>query len=666
MLAIALATAGLLQSSLAQDVGTVDLPVTRVVMYKNGVAYFEHSGTVSGDQVFSLPARTEDMDDLLQSLVLLDHGGGTIGAVRYAAEDPFARTLSSYSLDLSGNPDLAALLLQARGEEVTLVAAQPVTGTIVSVEHVTVPEEADRHYVLLSGEDGLRRVNLAEVREVHFEDETLRQELADALTAVARNRSDDGTQVQLHFSGEGERPVQIGYVREMPVWKTSYRLVLGDESTAELQGWAILDNPTSMDLQDVQVSFVAGEPVSFITSLYEAVYVQRQRVVPQVAQSGPPAEFDSYSMAAEAEMAAPAPMQARSAFEDSALSMMGAGVDAQASGVQTGVTFQYVVDQPVTVGRFESAMIPIVQEEVAAQNLSVFDPQRGSSHPLRGVQLENDTGLHLAAGTVTVFDGGAFTGTALLGDVLPGETELLAFATDLAVEVQHTSTRDAEQVQSIRLRQGVIHTEVRERFRSSYEIISDAADSRLVAIEHARRGGFDLISPNEPAPVTTANTYRFGVAVGAGAPEGDLTGEASGLPVQLECTAADTCVLEVIEERVATRSVALTNLPTDSIIILLENELLDAETTVLLEQLLGLGQQITELQRERDALASRRTAIFQEQERIRANMATLAQSSPVPATQPPASVNPLVMRRSAGAPPAALAVPRSRSAPAGS
>lgn len=626
ILALLLATGSLLQTSLAQEVGTADLPVTRVVLYKNGVAYFEHSGTVTGDQVFSLPARTEDMDDLLQSLVLLDRDGGSINAVRYAAEDPLSRTLSSYSLDLSGNPDLAGLLLQARGEAVTLVSSQSVSGTIVSVERVSVPEEADRHFVLLSTDDGLRRVDLGEVSEVRFEDEQLRQELADALGAVARQRSEDETSIQLHFSGEGERSVQIGYVREMPVWKTSYRLVLGDEGTAELQGWAILDNPTGMDLQDVQVSFVAGQPVSFITSLYEAVYVQRQRLAPQVArQDGPPAVFNSVAM--EMEQVAPAPMQARAAFEDAAMgSIMNAGVEAQASGVQTGVTFQYVVDQPVTVGRFESAMIPIVQEEIPAQNLSVFDPQRGSGHPLRGVQLENDTGLHLAAGTVTVFDGGAFTGTALVNDVLPGDTALLAFATDLSVEVQHSTTRDAEQVQSIRLQQGVLHSEIRERYRSSYEVIADVTDSRLIAIEHPRRSGFDLITPSEPAPVTTPDSYRFGVALAAEAEAGDLAGE-PGLPLQLECPESGSCVLEVIEERVATRSVVLSNMTTDSIVILLQNELLDADTEALLQQLVELGQQITELQREHDALAARRSAIFQEQERIRANMAALAQNS---------------------------------------
>src|SRR5690554_6934091 len=104
---LALAAVGLGTAALAQDSAAASLPVTKVVLYTNGVGYFEHSGTVTGSQEFLLPVDSADMDDLLQSLVLLDHDGGSIRPVRYPAENPLDRTLSSYSLDLSGNPDLA-------------------------------------------------------------------------------------------------------------------------------------------------------------------------------------------------------------------------------------------------------------------------------------------------------------------------------------------------------------------------------------------------------------------------------------------------------------------------------------------------------------------------------------------------------------------------------
>src|SRR5690554_4129495 len=314
MAGLASATVGLGTGALAQDSTAASLPVTKVVLYTNGVGYFEHSGTVTGSQEFLLPVDSEDMDDLLQSLVLLDHDGGTISPVRYPAENPLGRTLASYSLDLSGNPDLASLLVQARGEQVSITGSQALEGVIVSVERVAVPEDADRNLLLLVTDQGLQRVSLEEIRSIEFENEQLREEMQAALLAVAQHRDDDQKSVRLQFTGEGERFVQVGYVREMPVWKTSYRLVLGDDGTAELQGWAIFDNPTSLDLNDVQVTFVAGQPVSFITQLYEAVYVQRQRVGPPVAQQAAPPPSFAQSVAADvaAEMEAP-PMAAPAA-----------------------------------------------------------------------------------------------------------------------------------------------------------------------------------------------------------------------------------------------------------------------------------------------------------------------------------------------------------------
>lgn len=611
--------------ALAQDNGQMTLPVTRVVLYTNGVGYFEHSGTISGSQEFSLPVETDNMDDLLQSLVLLDHDGGSIRPIRYPAEDPLGRTLSSYALDLSGNPTLANLLLQARGEFVSVSGSQTVEGLIVSVERVTDPEGPDRHLLLLATDSGLQRIALEEVRSLEFASEQLRQDMQAALSAVAQHREDDLKGVRLRFEGEGERFVQVGYVREMPVWKTSYRLVLGDDGTAELQGWAIFDNPTPLDLNDVEVTFVAGQPVSFITQLYEAVYVQRQRIAPPVSQSAAPPLYAD-SVVTEMMMPAPAPpMSARSMDGFAASGLMDAGVEAMASGVQSGVTFQFVVDSPVSVGRFESAMIPIIQQQVPAQRLSILDPSLGMGNPLRGVQLVNDTGLHLAAGTVTVFDAGTFTGTARIGDVLPGADALMAFATDLAVSTSRRGGSQQEEVISLRIQDGVLISEIRNRISTTYELQADLEENRLVLIEHPRTPGHDLVAPQATDLEVTPDTYRFGVLLAAEAEDGDVSAE-SAFPVQLECV-ADRCEIVVVEERLLQRRVALSNMTTDSIVTVLQNGMLDDAGEELLAQLLETGAQLTALQRQLDALARERDAIFQEQTRIRSNMAQLDQSS---------------------------------------
>ena len=542
--------------------------------------------------------------------------------MRYPTANPLEQTLSSYSLDLSGNPALSDLLLQARGEQVTIGGAQSVAGTIVSVERVEVPDAPARHMLLLATDQGLQRISLDEVTGIKFESEELRAEMEAALLAVAQSRASDEMDVRLQFDGEGERFVQVGYVREMPVWKTSYRLVVGEDGMADLQGWAIMDNPTPLDLDNVQVTFVAGQPVSFITSLYEAVYVPRQRIATAVSQSGTPPVY-------EADLAMPVPAMAPAArmFEEAALeSLQDAGVEAMATGRQSGVTFQYVVDEPVSIGRFESAMIPIVQQRVPAQQLSIFDPNQPGNHPLRGLRLHNDTGMHLAAGTVTVFDEGTFTGTARLADLLPGDDALLAFATDLAVTVTTEASPEPDEVLSLRIMDGALVSEVRRRFETTYSFLASGADSRLVLVNHPRNHGYDLISPLEPAPLTTAGNYRFGVALAADSEFGDAA-DNSTVPVQLDCVQDGACELVVREEQLTSRQVAIGNMSPDDITLVLSNDLLDEASALLLRNLQNLGEQIGETQAGIDSLDFDRGTIFEEQERIRANMAELDQSS---------------------------------------
>src|SRR5690606_14841841 len=165
----------------------------------------------------------------------------------------------------------------------------------------------------------------------------------------------------LSFSGDGARRVRVGYVREMPVWKSTYRLVVNDDGTGTLQGWAIFDNPTDLDLEDVRVSFVAGQPAAFVTTLYDPVYAERGRVAPPTAAELTPRADAGVVGAARA--LAPAAAPQAQAFEAADLA---AGVTAMATGERSGATFAYHVDTPVSVGRYQSVMVPIVLTEVAA------------------------------------------------------------------------------------------------------------------------------------------------------------------------------------------------------------------------------------------------------------------------------------------------------------
>src|SRR5262249_32559599 len=98
----------------------VSLPITRVVLFNSGVGYFSRSGEVEGDARVDLTFPESDINDLLKSMVLEDFNKGRISAVSYDSREPIARTLSSFAINLNGNPTFAGIVSQMRGERTEL------------------------------------------------------------------------------------------------------------------------------------------------------------------------------------------------------------------------------------------------------------------------------------------------------------------------------------------------------------------------------------------------------------------------------------------------------------------------------------------------------------------------------------------------------------------
>ena len=84
------------------------LPVTRVILYKNGVGYFEHSGRVRGNQDVNVDFTTAQLNDVLKSLTVLDLGKGRITGVSYNSTAPLEKRLGSLHLPVGDNPTRSA------------------------------------------------------------------------------------------------------------------------------------------------------------------------------------------------------------------------------------------------------------------------------------------------------------------------------------------------------------------------------------------------------------------------------------------------------------------------------------------------------------------------------------------------------------------------------
>ncbi len=600
------------------------LPLSRLVLFSSGVGYFQRDGQVTGDTSLSLDFPAAAVNDLLKSMVLQDFDGGAVRGVTYSSRDPLTRTLKTFAVDLTGDPTLADILEQIRGEPVEVTASQQVRGTVVGVESRQAADGVTERYLNLLTDRGLRSLRLAELQEIRLVDPDLEAELRQALRVLAEGHSTDRKRVTLLFTGQGRRRVRVGYLLEAPVWKTSYRLVLGQDGSHFLQGWAIVENTTDEDWRSVRLTLASGQPISFVMDLYRPLYIRRPEVSPQVYGAVQPQRYEEgFAGAAPAPQekgvmaprAAPAPSMARERepeiYEEEAMDLA-RGVSAAAQAERAGEFFQYVIDQSVSIPRQESAMLPIVSQEIAGRRVSIYNERVDARHPLNGLRLVNSTGLNLMAGPLTVFESGSYAGDALIDTLQAGAERLISFSVDLDTEVLAEGKSQPERLVSVRIQRGILTSTRLLRRERSYTIRNRGERARELLVEHPLDHSWKLVSPE--AEERTREVYRFSVQVPAA--RGGGQGGSPG-----------TAELSVVEERTVEQRVSLTTMSTDQIAVYLRADTISARIKSALQGLQERQQALAETVQARQAQEARLNQIHREQERIRQNMGVLDKDS---------------------------------------
>jgi hypothetical protein len=619
------------------------LPVRKVVLYKNGVGYFEHAGAVTGNQRVSIDFTSSQLNDVLQSLTVLDEGGGHIAGVNYNSTTPLAEQLKTLALGMTDDPTSTELFQALRGRRVEVTGGPAsglgggaITGRLMSIESRAEKKQGDddttidRFYLTVVASSGaVRVIELTPTLSVRPLDANLQGQLDRYLELLSSAHSTGLRHLTLNALGQGQRPLRVSYISEVPVWKSTYRIVFphsGANSKAIVQGWAVVDNTVGADWDNVQLSLVAGSPQSFIQPLSQPLYMRRQLVAiatgvetaPQTheaalgfgtggisgtitdasggviadatvtitaiggntvatantSESGsfsvpslPPGTYSvnvvargfqtyvqrnvrvggaraanvnaalrvgSESQAVTVE-AAPPPMAAPAVANfvvtgrnEAALASLGAGgyaggvyrpTDAISEGdVSTNAFddfFEYSLAQPVTIHKNESAMVPILQQELPAEHVSLWNPNQRS--PLRAVWLENKSKLTLDAGSFSIFESGEFAGEGLLDPIHPGEKRLLSYANDQAVKMAVSDRVDNSRIHHLTIRKGSIIETWMQVQGATYTANNNGDEDRVVLIEHPRHTGESgwALDGSLQAAETTSTLYRLRLTVPA-------------------------------------------------------------------------------------------------------------------------------------------------------
>jgi len=616
------------------------LPITRVVLYKNGVGFFEHLGRVRGSEQVAIDFTSGQLNDVLKSLTTVDLGNGKVTGVSFNTDDPANRKLGALSLPLGEDTTTLAFLGAIRGARVEVQAgAGLVAGRVLAVEQRMSGEGQNqttfRELAIVTDGGELRTFEITPRLSVRVLEGDLRGDIRRYLDIVASTRQRDLRRMNIATSGTGDRQLYVSYVSEVPIWKSTYRLVLPSKAGDRplLQGWAIVDNTIGEDWTGVELSLVAGSPQSFIQQLSQPFYARRPVVpLPSSVQLTPQTHEATLLAGTSAAEVAPderprmamaprqggagggvpggvvggvvgglpgappplAPMRVAGTYE--AMSR----AEAAAQGRELGDLFEYRLKEPVTIRKNQSALVPIINAQVEAERVSVWNASTGQ-RPRSAVWLTNATPYTLDGGAFSVLEEATFTGEGLMDPVKPGEKRLLSYASDLALLVDaKQDAADPERVTSLRIARGVMIMRRELREKRTYTIRNEDSKARTAVIEHPNRAGWTLTStarPDETAP----NVYRF--------------------RVQAPPKAAASLVIE--ELHALDTSYQVTNFTDDQLAMLVRQRTLTPEIEQALRGIIAKKGEVAAIDSELADRTRETEQIFKDQERLRENLKAL-------------------------------------------
>ncbi|MDR0403150.1 MAG: DUF4139 domain-containing protein [Treponema sp.] len=591
--------------------GETELPLRRVAVFSSGVGYFEHGGTVSGEAGIRLPFDVDAVNDALKSLTVNDPARGASPVVRYPSEETLEKTLESLRIDLSGYPGTAEIFAAQRGAEIEVSAPNPVSGRIVGIERRSAAGETQETFLSLYTNGGLKLIALTDIGSFMFKDPALNADLERALDLITANRASRTRNlfVTLNAENPGSRNVSLSYVIPVPVWKVSYRLDLGEREPL-FQGWAIIDNGSDSDWNNVELSLVAGRPVSFIQELYPPYYLARP--VQPLAIAGT-ARARSYASGYDRAGLAMGSVEEERYADNLEMSKMEAAplaragrVTAAAEGAAAGDQFSFRINKPVTLLRRQSAMLPLVDGSITALKSLVLSGARtaaGSVHPELGAELTNTTGMKLPAGPITVYDGGVYAGDSLIEFFSENDRRFISYGEDLSVTASAKSS-GTRLVNSVTVSGGVMLINRRVVFERNYTVKNAGAETKRLIVEHPITGGAAL---TEPAAYLekTDSLYRF----------------VQNLP------GGGEIVFTVREESPVSERIVLARLGEESFVEYASNQEIPANVRAALSVAVGLQRKAAAARQALTEIQGRKTRLGAEQDRVRQNLAAVGSES---------------------------------------
>ncbi|WP_437280561.1 OmpA family protein [Sorangium sp. So ce375] len=643
---------------------SVDLRLRHVVLYQNGLGYFERTGVMPGERL-TLRFREREVDDVLKSMVVVEQNLGpnetpsTVSALlprsgqASGPEDPTEielvfspaarRPVSiAYAVPTAAWKATYRVILPARGQKekrallqawalisnigdedwsevnVTLATGAPLS----YASNLRAPAMLDRPELkgVYDGEGGALAPVLAE-RSPPGSDAD-RDGVLDHEDACPREPGSASPQPGRHGCPLAVRAIssEIQILTPVPFDKGSdvipprARPLIEEIARTiksvphirsfDVEGHASADEAGAADLAARRAAAVRAALLQLGVTA-ELVTRSHGAEVPLVASDTEEARQRNrrvFLRAADVRQAQP-PSKEREApaVTPEALEKAPEGA---ASVDAVGGAFRYAIANPVTLPKKSSALITLINRPVAGEDVLLFRPDpaapASASHPFRAAQIENRSALGLQPGSVSIFSGGTFVGEGVLTRLLPGESATIPYAIDSSTEVRATSMTTDVPVRVVSLFRGALRVEDRYRRVTVYDVRPGRDVPETLLIRHARATGF------EPQGLPGCT---------------DATPDACLVEKKLAPGAPQKVVVE--ETRLSQREIPLVQADSERLSLYLKGSSLPAELRARLDRALALRRALDAANDELDPLRRRRAELIDRAAELRESLRTI-------------------------------------------
>lgn len=597
------------------DVKT-EVKISEVVLYRCGVGFFAATGIHKGKEL-KLFFKQEALDDLLKSLIVLVKGD-KVSNVAFDSKVDINEILGSLSITIPSDESFKGILLELVGVEVEIALnGDTITGKVVGIESEDT-EKREVFVVLIK--DGNGKINVirsSDVKGLSIRNEKLQRDLDIALETISNTKREDIKAISITFTTDQQRELFVGWIGSIPSFKISYRLIHEKEKNeATIQGWAIVDNTTSQDWDNVILTLVTGLPISFVYDLYSPWRIMRPRIErptqygiePVITEgaldkAGGPAGRRAKKMKAEKEYAPPAPAPTTGmAFASSFAEDFDESVQTAATPEEVGDFFSFRIDSPVKILRNQSALVPLFHTKVPSQKVAYYVPGKTDKNPLSTLKISNESNFVIEAGPATVFIDTAYSGECMLAHLRIGDDSLLNYALEQEVMVSR-ELRHETQIVGIDIVKEYLSQRILERQIITYDVKNKKDEELILIIDEPKTYDFKPIGKELPIEKTN-NYFRY----------------------QSKIAPKEVFTTKLEFERVRYTSTAKENLTQEDLTRLLNQKLIKEEHYHHLLEILNIKKEIADLENEDVHLQELLDTLNTEQQRLRENIKALGTS----------------------------------------